>query len=73
MCINKFKYGASVLELNIPSCKHTNKYILFWLSNIRNDGKPKVTVILKEANSFVHTNKIGETHRVSALVALLIY
>jgi len=35
MCINKFKYVASVLDLNIPSYKHTNKYIIFWLSNIR--------------------------------------
>ena len=33
MCINKFKYVASLLDLNIPNYKHTKKYIIFWLSN----------------------------------------
>ena len=35
MCINKFKYVVSVFDLNIPSYKHTNKYIIFCLSSVR--------------------------------------
>jgi len=41
--------------------------------NSINDGKPKITVNRKEAIYFVYTNRIGETHRVSALVTILIY
>jgi len=76
MFINKFKYFASVLDLNIPSYKHTKRYIIFWLSNIRitlMTVSPRSLSSLKKPFLLYRQNRIGEINRVSALVAMLIY